>query len=442
MKRIKALLFIFATLCILSACKKTDSAPSVSGGPRSLGVAGSIITIDTLRSAIADTAVVIGNYKITGIVISNAAAHNLTKGYVVIQNHARGITLALDSSTAASFSTGDSLVVDITGASLVKVKGTTLLKGLTAAKITTAGTGKTVAPVVIALDKLSAAFGLYEATLVKVVTTSIYPTPAPTDTYLGDKFLSDASGQSTVRLHTDTAAIFASTLVPSIATFVAIPTFYDSAANTSAWADKQLRIQNMDSVKAVSIVAAWQFGAPASVGNEATYTATTTEQDLIPAVLSRGPGLGITGSTLARGYTSNAAVTLPTKDVAIAQGSYFQFTVTAKNPVTMSFQSLVARLRRSASGANVYRWRYSIDGTNFFDLGPADVSFTSTDDGVDQAPIDLSGVTALQNVPQGTSVIFRLYGWGFGNIGSGTFAVGRYAAGVTSNSLTVTALVQ
>ncbi len=187
----------------------------------------------------------------------------------------------------------------------------------------------------------------------------------------------------------------------------------------------------------------WQFATPASIGNEATYKATTIAAGLNSPILSRGAGFSTTGSTLGRGFTSNAAVVIATKTDAHSQNGYYQFTLSAQSTGAISLQSLNAHLRRSAAGANVYRWAYSFDGTNFTDVGPADVSFTPVDDaGDDQPPIDLSSVAALQNVAFGTTITFRLYGWGFGNINSGTFAIGRSTAGTTMSVLSVTGLIQ
>ncbi len=127
----KKLFFLFGTIAWLAgmySCTKNNSAPPVSNKPAALGQKGAIVSIDTLRKAYGDTDLVLDNYKITGIVISSAASKNFPAGYVIIQKGSRGITLGLDSITAAGYSTGDSLVIDITGATLTNVTGTLLLK--------------------------------------------------------------------------------------------------------------------------------------------------------------------------------------------------------------------------------------------------------------------------------------------------------------------------
>jgi hypothetical protein len=176
-----------------------------------------------------------------------------------------------------------------------------------------------------------------------------------------------------------------------------------------------------------------------TAGTEASYGATTTAPQTTQAVLVRGSGYN--PSALARGFSSNITATTVTKDDAITNKAYYQFSVSAATGKSLSFAGLTYRLRRSSAGASAFNWMYSFDGINFKAIGP-DIAFTSTADGVDQAPIDLSSITALQNIAPGTTITFRLYGWGFGNVGAGTFAIGRFASGTNTNSLTLSGNIQ
>ena len=74
-----------------------------------------------------------------------------------------------------------------------------------------------------------------------------------------------------------------------------------------------------------------------------------------------------------------------------------------------------------------------MNGTDFTEIG-SDVSFTSTTDGVAQTQISLAGITALQNAK---AVTFRIYAWGATTNNTGTFAIARYAANITTNCLAV-----
>jgi len=190
----------------------------------------------------------------------------------------------------------------------------------------------------------------------------------------------------------------------------------------------------------ISTLLAWQFGTPASSGSESTYAATTVVSGLATSNLSRGPGVASTA--LGRAYAANGWSSVTnTKANAITTNQYIQFTVAPVTGKTVTLTALDARLRRSgASAPNAYVWRYSTNGTSFTDIG-SDVSFTSTVDGVDQTQIDLSSITALQNVPFGTTLTFRIYAWGGTSTGS-TFSIGRFGANVTTNSLAISGYVQ
>jgi len=184
----------------------------------------------------------------------------------------------------------------------------------------------------------------------------------------------------------------------------------------------------------------WQFGSPASSGDETTYAATTVNANLEISSLSRGNG--ITATNLARGFSANAfsgsGSAAGTKAQAESTNEYFEFTVKAKANYKASLSTLDVRLRRTSAGPNAYIWKYSLDGTNFTEIG-SQVSFTSTSDGVDQTQISLSNITSLQNVPSTTTITFRLYAWGANtaNASTGTFAIARYGSGVTTNCLAI-----
>lgn len=183
-------------------------------------------------------------------------------------------------------------------------------------------------------------------------------------------------------------------------------------------------------------ILAWHFDGAA--GNEATANATTNHPDINQSVLSRGSG--IAAAALDRAFSSDnfsGSTGIPgTRNEALTTDEFITFSINPKPGTSVSLSTLDVRLCRSATGANVYKWRYSTDGINFITVGP-DISFTSTNtDGVQQAQIILSGIGALQNVQNSTTITIRLYAWG-GTGSSGFFAIGRYPPGNTTNSLVI-----
>lgn len=168
-------------------------------------------------------------------------------------------------------------------------------------------------------------------------------------------------------------------------------------------------------------IAAWQLNSAA--GNETTINATTLDANLNNSSLTRGSGINATA--LVQTYNSSNYTVSGTKANAISANKFVYFIINAKAGYQVSLSTLDARFRRSSAGPNAFRWQYSIDGTNFTDIGSADISFSSTNtDGVAQTQIDLSVISALQNVTNSVTITIRLLGWGATNTG-GTFAIGR-----------------
>jgi hypothetical protein len=182
------------------------------------------------------------------------------------------------------------------------------------------------------------------------------------------------------------------------------------------------------------VIVAWQFGNPASLGDEYTYNATTNNAMLNTSVLSRGAGIHYTQS--ARTFNADQWETSALETDAVTNNKYFQFTINAKPMHVFSLATLNVKLKRSPTGPTYYIWKYSTDGIHFAAIG-SPTNFTSTaGDGVVQPQIDLSGIPALQNVTDATTITFRLYAWNASGTG-GTFSIGRYAALATTNSLAI-----
>ncbi len=162
------------------------------------------------------------------------------------------------------------------------------------------------------------------------------------------------------------------------------------------------------------------------LGTEVTFNATTNDLNLQTATISRGAG--ITPSALGSAFSSTGYVAAGTKANAIAQNEYFQVVIEPKNNHRLFLTELNYIIRRSGTGPNAFQWQYSLDNfvTAGVDVG-AEGSYTGTaTNGIAMPAIDLSVIPALQNLPSGTKVTFRLYAWG-ASAGTGTFAIGRLA---------------
>ncbi|MBE0542063.1 MAG: hypothetical protein IH623_11795 [Verrucomicrobia bacterium] len=204
--------------------------------------------------------------------------------------------------------------------------------------------------------------------------------------------------------------------------------------------------------------------APASV------EPTTVATGLTVSDVTRGSGLN--PANLTRGFSSDRWTNnddhpsppgpMPaTRENAILNGDFYQFSITVEAGYSASLTSLSASLRRSGAGApSNLEWQYSLDGfdtpgvtivprgavwdvigwtqNHFTYMGRADGTAPAQMDpyaymtqnipgqnpGNPMPTILLNNIAQLQNIPGETTVTFRLYGWG-ADRNSRTLAFGR-----------------
>ncbi|QJD95227.1 hypothetical protein HH214_04710 [Mucilaginibacter robiniae] len=207
-------------LAVISACKKHDFAE---------GALSPIIAVSDMRSLYKGTDVTLtkenmqGAHQIVGIVISNPDSGNVPQGIVVLQNFRRqvirGISIPLGDK-AASYHSGDSLMIDVEGAVLKKVSGAMQLTGLTEANIHKISSANTVTVQAVSSYTIKSNPDSYENTLVQIKSATVSPAPKVGDTVAGERYL--VNGADSVVLHTEAAASFAKAALPSSATFAGI----------------------------------------------------------------------------------------------------------------------------------------------------------------------------------------------------------------------------
>lgn len=155
------------------------------------------ITIDSLRKLYNGSNIMLGNYKIHGVVISSWKDSNISKGGIYLQDESgRGINIYYGN-TNISYKLGDSLSIDVSADSLILYRGLLEIKK-SSAKTTSVGTNKVIAPVTVTIQALLADLTnptvknrVYESRLVNIVGCTITGTPA---TYSGSKTITDATG--------------------------------------------------------------------------------------------------------------------------------------------------------------------------------------------------------------------------------------------------------
>lgn len=147
--------------------------------------------------------------------------------------------------------------------------------------------------------------------------------------------------------------------------------------------------------------------------------------------ITRGPGLA--PAYLSQGFSANNFTNTSnhvppmdaTRDNAIVNGDFFQVSFgVASGSASFSTLDMIGRI---SSAITNWEWQYSLDGfatagATLHAYDPADIPAGGA--GGILPSIDLTGISALQNLAAGTELTLRLYGWGATGNGN-TMAFGR-----------------
>jgi hypothetical protein len=202
-----------------------------------------------------------------------------------------------------------------------------------------------------------------------------------------------------------------------------------------------------------AIIVEYDLTGLATTPEPATASPTTVDPNVSGLLLTRGAGLGPAGLT--NGYSADEFSVGAAGDSlaeAVAAGDYFQWGFTTNANTLTSLTQLGFSMRRSAVDApSNFEVQASLDG--FATPGTPVASFTYLGRSSGTAPgvvapfqwmtTDTPGQNAgnqilpaallladdlvLQALPGGTTVTFRMFGWGNGNVAvTNTVALGRF----------------
>jgi hypothetical protein len=184
-------------------------------------------------------------------------------------------------------------------------------------------------------------------------------------------------------------------------------------------------------------IATWDFSdgtaLPGGSGNfgASPFTATSVDPGVTVSGLVRGTGLATTGTGAGKGWGGNGFSTTSTTEAnGIAASDYVTFSITVSSGFSLSLSGIPAyNIRKSGTGPITGMWQYQIGAGSFIDIGSAITwGTTTTATGNNQAAIDLSGITDLQNVSAGTVITFRIVNWGATNTGGTWYLNGAGSA--------------
>ncbi|MCW5906832.1 MAG: putative Ig domain-containing protein [Chitinophagales bacterium] len=170
---------------------------------------------------------------------------------------------------------------------------------------------------------------------------------------------------------------------------------------------------------APSVLAAWDFNGYSAYGSS-PQAATSTHSNVTVVGLTRGSGVGTTPTAAANAWGGTDWSTSSSSATAISTNDFVTFSITANTGYDVSLSSISAyNVRRSTAGPTTGLWQYQIGSGSFTDIGSAITwgSITSAS-GNPQTAIDLSGISALQNISSGTTVTFRIVNYNASGTGS------------------------
>ncbi len=308
MKRLKYILLVTTSPLLLISCLKEYDNPAK-------GTLSDKAAIYVVRDAYRGSDLILDANKLagasftSGTVISDKAAGNIQPGTFVIQNTTptssqiedvtRGIVIDMGNGVDVPYVSGDSVVINVNGASLRRINGKLTITGITADKITKVADGKTafIRPVTLAM--LQADFNNYESTLVSVhADVSDYGSAV---TYAGERPLSDNT--ATAFLSTRNEAGFSGNNVPVNAKFTGIAGYKNDTGNDTSGAKKIIALRNNNDVSFAS--GALYAGFPESfefpdAAEKASYNVTATANNIDLATGNWKLQQAILGNTVIR----------------------------------------------------------------------------------------------------------------------------------------------
>jgi len=183
-------------------------------------------------------------------------------------------------------------------------------------------------------------------------------------------------------------------------------------------------------------LAAWEVTGLTNYGPTQLDTISANANVLITK-LNRGGGITTSGTAAGSAWGGTGVNSISFAD-AVNGNDFITFGVKAKPGYTVSFSQIPAyNIRRSSSGATTGQWQYQLNSGSFVDIGSSITwGTTTTAAGNLQSGINLSAITALQEVPSSVNVTFRLVIWG-GTAAGGTW----YINNISGNDLQVTGSV-
>lgn len=170
--------------------------------------------------------------------------------------------------------------------------------------------------------------------------------------------------------------------------------------------------QNVTVNLAPAIIAGWDFSpiTTSSSFGDSPYSATTSNPNVTVVGLTRGSGVTTSGSPAANAWGGNGWDTTTSSATAITNNDFVTFSITTNAGYTSSFETVEPyNVRRTSTGPTTGLWQYQVNSDGFVTIG-SEITWggNTAAAGNAQSAIDLSAISALQDLPPNTIVTFRI----------------------------------
>jgi hypothetical protein len=225
---------------------------------------------------------------IKGVVVSDHSSNNVPAGLLIVQNSRiagnaidslRGIAVNIGTD-AAKYMPGDSVHINIVGATLKRVNGILQLAGVTPASVEKKATGRRVILRLVNTGELAIHAGYYESTLITVSKGKVIPVPVAGDTNAGNKTINDVIGNAVV--HTETTATFAGQEPAPFADFTGI--VFTTATGVQLWPRTANDIFVLPEIKPSALIITGYLTDPPSTDGNYEYIQFKATRDIDFAV--------------------------------------------------------------------------------------------------------------------------------------------------------------
>lgn len=164
------------------------------------------VSVDSIKSLFKGAEIILEDYLIRGVVISDKDGGNISGGIVVLQGSSDDGGIALYYGGQPQYAVGDSLEIDISGCTLKLFNSKLEIDGVSVNKTSQLASGRSIKPQLVTIEELKNNRRKYESTLVTVLNVNW---EGDYLTYIGNSGnLVFNDGTGTIRHYTAAGAVF------------------------------------------------------------------------------------------------------------------------------------------------------------------------------------------------------------------------------------------